>query len=190
MTNQLSPKVQHHRKVTQLAAGWIGSADSKASALLSVAGVAMALVLVAGESGPQTDLAWWLHLSFAVMALAAVACSILALWPRTSRRLVLAPASHRQMDSSPTYFGDLCKQSFDDYLSLNAGISDQTLERDALEQSYILMRIAALKMAWIRRAIVCTAVYLVLLTLLSVTKYTDWQKGAVRAVDTNASCSQ
>jgi hypothetical protein len=157
------------------ALGWIGSADAKATALLSIAGVILGLNSLAGGAAPFS-----FRLAYGISTFVCVGSCAMVLWPRTNRKALI---NDETVEVSPTFFGDIAKRTYKEFADL-AGRSNATglLEEDATEQAYVVAKIAAKKMWWMRIAVVAFVVSLAVVSAqLVFAKDTDAATGASSA---------
>lgn len=142
--------------------GWIGSADSKATTIASVLAVVLGLVsmdMAEASHAANLQAVYWAFLGLG--AVSVVFC-VATLWPVTNRTRHVGSA----LEKSPTYFGDVPAE-FAIFAARKT--SDDDLKRDALEQAFIVARIARRKMVLVRWTIgsfVLTMLTLVLLAFL------------------------
>jgi len=135
---------------------------------------------------------------FAVLALLAALASIRVLWPRVNRQKLLRSRSvstvaylkgvpgrvwgsvrrrrsprkpiARELERSPTFFGDLARMGFDEFAASLDDRSPDAEHQDDLEQAYILNFIADRKMYWSRLAVSLTALAITSLVVLAVVR--------------------
>jgi len=147
---------------------WIGSADSKATALAAVAGAIFAIVLT-GTAGASANLRKGELLSIAMFSLFMM-CSVIGaaavLWPRTNRQKILRKSGHdKPLKNSPTYFGDLAKMSYAAFVEMANNPPAADVE-DSLEQAYVIAKIASSKMSWMKFSVANLVLSLISLGIL------------------------
>ncbi|NMB11051.1 MAG: hypothetical protein GX977_02070 [Firmicutes bacterium] len=136
------------KAVTSTANAWIASADSKAFGILGLCGVLIGLAIV---RGPISKTALRLHLAFLACSILAATASLVSLWPRLERTKILCTReAGSPLPASPTFFGDVGKMSFHEFLTTIDELNAELLERDLYEQAYILAVIARRKMLWVK----------------------------------------
>ncbi len=130
------------------AASWIQSADAKATTIASVAAVMLGLVSL---SLPTEHPAIWLrvgYVGFFISTVVTVLLCMSVIWPRTNRRGILGPSSAAL---SPSYFGDVPA----DFMAFKLRVVvSADIDRDRMEQAFVVAYIARLKMRRIRWTIV------------------------------------
>jgi hypothetical protein len=147
-------------------AAWISAADTKATALLAICGASLALAvpaMTATASKVQMPVLAGLAAFAAVDLLGGIA-ALVALWPRTDRMRLLG-AHLKPLPRSYSYFGDLGELTFIEFSKHMAGADAESFEKDRVEQTYLLCKIAATKMTWMRRAVIAVGGALVVLTV-------------------------
>lgn len=128
--------------------GWIASADSKAAAMLTASAVLLAFIGAAGIGPKANSIQLGLFVAFAALIIAHVCCLLAVLWPRTSRA---ALGDRDARKRSLTFFGDIAKISFNNFLSETHTPAER--RADLRRQVYMLARIADRKMRYYRAAL-------------------------------------
>lgn len=136
---------------------WIGSADTKATALLAVSGALLAIVsLINSFSGPSafSTLSKLLFVAFCLFDIGSIGFSALVLYPRTNRKGMLGSTGWRNpLSTSVSFFGDLSKLNYDGFISALTD-TEQNRQRDTIEQAFVLATVATRKMAWMSRSVI------------------------------------
>jgi Family of unknown function (DUF5706) len=166
------------RERTRLAAaGWIGSADTKATALLTISGALLALLaaVFATSSGvralPVTHRIAFV--GFCLASIVSIAASTATLWPRTNRSALLKERGWPNPGVSPTFFGDQASLSHKEFGELHANQNETSLAGDLSEQAHIMCVIAAVKMKCLRVSIATFAFALLCLAGLVIVASTS-----------------
>lgn len=152
-------------------ASWINSADSKATALLSISGALLAvLAAVFATTGGVPSLGDMYRIAFVVFcvtSIISIAASAAVLWPRTDRSEILAEKGWPDPKKpSPTYFGDLAPLSHKDFIELHEKQDKESLAEDSKQQAHIMCTIASAKMSCLRVSVAAFAVALASLGIL------------------------
>lgn len=156
-----------HELIASKSVGWIASAEAKATAGLTVEAVLIGLVMMDGKHDPTHQLVTLLFWCFIASAALAAGCCLFVLWPRTNRLRLLGVKGKTSL--SPTFFEDVTAQSFENFKF--ATFSDMDIKQDAIEQAYILAKIARLKMWWVKVSFLCVGASVLLLAALSLAKF-------------------
>lgn len=140
------------------ATAYIASADTKATALLTVAAALLALMTALGSATPQaTHFETGLLVIYALALAASVGCSSLVLWPRTDRAKYLAADAAKSI----TFFGDVSATGLGDFRNFcNGPIPTKKIDEDEIEQTFIAARIATVKLEWMRGSVIALSVSL------------------------------
>jgi Family of unknown function (DUF5706) len=155
------------------AASWIGSADGKAMAVLTVGGALLALLaaVLAGVTAASTTALTpskcerALFVTFCVANLVSIALSAWALFPRTNRAAILEKARWKTpLPHSRSFFADLAKLSPDEFTTMVSSQDVEPDQQDAMEQAFVLQHIARAKMCSIRLSISALVLGLAALT--------------------------
>lgn len=154
--------------VSGKAVTWIASADAKATALVTLLAVVLSLVGI-GASQKESPAGIALQIIFVLFVLLAVCAAVVCLvviLPRTSRKEFLpGEVSGR----SPTFFSDLATLSFQKFSEICAQPDREQFNLDAVEQAFILNRIAAKKMRAMHWAVWLTIISLFALAIMVLT---------------------
>jgi hypothetical protein len=157
--------------VSEAAARWISSADSKAAVMMAIASGLLGLFVGAGQSEQSWtgSTALVLRSAFVAMASLTIAVAAWSLWPRTERRRVLAAHGKTRdvLHRSPTYFGDVAKLSYAEFLTAAEEPRASLQTKDRAEQTYVLSLIAAQKMRLIKVSVILLVGALVVLGALA-----------------------
>lgn len=153
--------------VASKSVGWIASAETKATAGLTLQTVLIGLVMMDGTHDAMHPTVTYLFWGFLASGVLGGACCLLVLWPRTRRSKLLGVKGASA--ASPTFFGDVAAKSFEAFR--NTGLSNGDLERDATEQAYILAKIASVKMWWVKASFLLLGTSVILLAALALAKF-------------------
>lgn len=149
-------------ELRQFSVGWIASADAKATGIATISAVVLGLIYLDGTKYELCSGLWVLYIAFLGSLAATVASSLAVIWPRINRVEYLGVSAKGV--KSPTFFGDV-EASFDDF---RKGVTTpEALALDAIEQTYIVARIATTKMRWVRINAICFGMTLILLLILA-----------------------
>jgi MFS family permease len=139
------------RDASARAVGWIGSADTKATAMLTIAGAVLAIVSGYGVGKTQwADWRFYLMLGFVLGMIGTTALAALALTPRLNRVALLKCGGLTEKDreaKSTLFFGDLGLLKATEFFE---AMKTPATDRDELEQAYIVAVIARRKMILVR----------------------------------------
>lgn len=164
-------EVEEHNvaRLTQAASGGIQSADTKATALVSLGAALLAIVagLVAlrSEVDTLTRAGVAMIAGFTVFTLAAVLAACAALYPRVDRKWLLESRGWSPLAVSPSYFNDIVRLDRARFVELMS----QDASEDFREQAYVLCIIADRKMHWLRRSVIYFVIACIFLTFFVVT---------------------
>lgn len=159
------PTVDRFVVVKTLAAGWIGSADTKATAILSAGGTILAVALAASPT-PGRPFVHLLLGGFGAVSIISIVLAAKVIFPRTDRNEILRLGGHdKRLVLSPTYFKDLGSLNYADFVKFLSEISEATAKTDDTEQAFVVAKIAAEKMQFARCSIVAFIVAQVFLGL-------------------------
>lgn len=156
-----------------ICAGWIGSADTKATSILTICGVILGLDFF---KTPVTNSCYffWLHLAFIGITLLSAIASVMVLWPQVNRGAILKKSNARRdiIPRSYRFFGELGKLSFPEFCDHMLAADELSKARDREEQVYILTVVARRKMIRVRIAAGLILVALLILGAMSIVKAT------------------
>lgn len=157
---------EYVRSTTQTAAGWIASADTKATALLTINSVVLGLIAQSSPEPAGTPIGVAiLQALFTLCAFVSILGSLFVLWPRTRRTKLLDWVGFTDLPASPTFFGDLAKLNFPEFLGVAERVTPDALGKNEIEQCYILCKIASIKMNGVQFAIASFAASLIFLSI-------------------------
>ncbi|TGL19748.1 hypothetical protein EHQ47_16765 [Leptospira bourretii] len=142
-------KNEFRQNLTIQSVTWINSADTKATALLTIYGALAALTL-ATNSFPSViscNGEFIGFLSYFSGTLLGIICSIFALNPRLNRK------SYIMENPSDLFIFDLAKLSFENFESKLNRLSKKQIINENEQQLYSLCKIASIKMKWVKRSI-------------------------------------
>lgn len=152
------------RRLTMSAAGGIKSADTKATALVSLGAALIAIVAglmaMRSSTGVISTLGVVLIIGFAIATLAAVLASCAALFPRVGRKQLLEEHGWSPLDRSSSYYNDVAPLARPEFLEL---MKLDPVE-DMREQAFVLSIIADRKMLWLRRSVFAFIIACIFLT--------------------------
>lgn len=165
-TNETMPSDENVTRLIGLAAGWIASADMKATALLGMNGTILALAgtgfVFTQKSKEGFSVSAGLMAMFGLAVVASILCAALTIQPRLNREAILKKKGFSKFGSSPTYFFDLAKLNKDKFIERIS--QDKTAyAKDALEQSIIICHIASAKMQTLRGSVWALVIALIAL---------------------------
>lgn len=152
------------------AGNWINSADTKTTALVTIQGAVLAIALASSSIQTLRLPPKIAFLVFAASNLLSITFSAAVLWPRTNRKSLLDEAKKPDKDRTKVSFStfvDIGQMKWGNFSSLLTTTPSATdLESDRHEQSYLLARIAVIKLQWLQRAIIALSVSFVALALV------------------------
>ncbi len=179
---------------------WIGSADTKATALLAVSGALLAVVsLISSFSGPTafSGLSKVFFVLFCLCDMGSIICSSVVMYPRTKRHNILFASKWiNPLPYSLSFFGDLAAL---DYKSFVSALTDTGVNRrrDSIEQAYVLAYIAKQKMDWMSKSVIAIVLgltflgcFVVLEAYLSLTSRPAEQSAATSGTAANQHAAQ
>lgn len=171
-TDGTDTRTRHLERVRTGAVGWINSADSKATAILTVGGALLALLAAVLAVSSPTERPLKLVMPFVVFCIAdfvSIAFAALVVYPRVNREAILKDSGwDNALPTSRTFFADIAKLSVPEFRALFAQPDDEATAADDLEQAFVLQHIASRKMYAIRASIIALSVSLAALTALLV----------------------
>lgn len=133
--------------VRSSAAGWIGSADAKATALLSATAIFCGFIGQSAVFAPNSSVPTGLLLVFLTSLTVNLVSLLAVLWPRTNRPSLGGPPRERSL----LYFGDIAKMSYENFSGENP--APEEFDRILKDQAYVLCKIATRKMKAFRVAV-------------------------------------
>lgn len=196
MATEPSGSTEYVAKVILVSSGWIASADTKATALLTVQAVLLGFTAISDTQDAPSVLRLGGTFLFLVSSIFAVIFTLAVLWPRTNRKKLIGHSTAPILERSPTFFGDISPAPYDRYRAFVENPRADILTKDAVEQSYVLARIATRKMYLLKCAVVSTTISILSLAAVSVvaigeppshdSPYRTEQKAGSAHSDTNA----
>lgn len=165
--------------VKGLAAGWISSADGKATGLLTIAAVVLGAVAFFPVSGVAQKLSYAGKIALlvtAVLSILSVAASCLVLLPRLNREGILKGRgqSGQPLARSITFFSDLAGLSLAEFKKSVAEPKEADIDKDIEEQTYVLAVTARDKMCWMRCSVGLLMASFVSIAALAVISLSGW----------------
>ncbi len=176
-------------RLSGVAGGWIGAADTKAAALLGVSNILLGAAFLE-DMTPGVPGGAELRVLFIVLVLAQhLVVAVGVLWPRTNRAAILRAAGFpTPLSKSPSFYADIAKLNHASYIELLADSSTQ--ESDRTEQAYILAVIASKKMCAYKLAIVLFVTCLAVFCGLALTTAVAREKQSEPTADAPATISE
>jgi len=136
---------------------WISSTDSKAMTLLGAGGATLALAGIQTTQRSAENITFFASIFFALFCcLGVMSCisSICCLWPRTERKRLLRDKNVQPLPRSPGVFWELADLDMESFTTYVAYPTQDTLQRDALEQAIMTVWVAKQKLTYLKLALI------------------------------------
>jgi len=156
-------RIEHHTRTLDRAVRMTQLADGKVAPILALH-ASLAAVTVTQSAGVGALLTADGHtvgiaaLAWALFALYA-ACSLAATW-HVARVYVPTAPSERQHGSSLFYFDDIRAMGLERFQALSRAVNWESLERDVLNQTFVVCAVASRKLRGVQRAYLFSALVL------------------------------
>lgn len=136
---------------------WISATDSRAIALLGVGGATLALAGLQTTQRTAAFAPFYAGIFFALFCcLGVMSCisSVACLWPRTERKRLLREKNVQPLAKSPSVFWELADLDAESFTVYAAYATEETLQRDTLEQTLVATWVAKQKLYYLKMSLV------------------------------------
>lgn len=150
-----------NNRLRERAVGWIGSADSKAAAIATLVALMGGFMGLQQAEEASKGPAFIVYCAFLALSALTVLLCLAVFWPRVNRRKHLGSSA---IERSPTFFGEV-QGTYDQFKK--RAVSQEVLDADELEQTYVLAKIAQQKMTCVKATILSFGTTVAVLAALS-----------------------